>query len=567
MDRVTRHRRAGFAVRLGALWIDILIVGLSVAGVAAIAAHLGVYIPFELTGLLASAGYLCVLTGWKQTTAGKALWGLEVSTVDGRRVGWVRAACRETVGKVLSAVFLGVGFLWVAFAPSGRGWHDRLAGTVVRAANPGRWRRAVAVSLVAAGCVAPAYAIDLGSLLVAYVGVAPPINARPRYAKRPASELVEVSSLSSADESRLGQWIASHGVEPVDYAVAKAKQFQLVIFGEEHEQRESLLFLNHAIPQLYHRARVTCVAMEVFKARDNSKLERLVTAPAFDRAAALDLARATDPWGGWGWQEYWAVMETVWRLNKSLPVNSPRMRLVGLTNPIDLQSIAMAASRRGTSSSSHVAWWERLRLVRLPYQLTRMAAYDTFMAYEAERQIFERGARGIIWVGAGHASMHVPSASGSSAAVPKMGFTLTRRHAGQIGTIFVHHRFRGMPPEVHVRDSRRPCMTEFIERIMDLAGGRPAGFDVAETPFGSLRDRGALWFYHPRVELADLASGYLYLGKLSSVTRCTWVPDYLTPYMFARNKPFYRSQGVRFGRRIDTAADFNRMMAAIDEKY
>lgn len=564
MDAATGYLRAGFAIRLAALWVDVLLVCLSVSAASAVSARFGIYVPFELTVLLTGIGYSAVLLGWKQTTAGKALWGLQVRTGEGKPIGWARALWRETAAKLVSAAFLGLGFIRVIFVSSKRGWHDLLSGTAVVVANPERRRRAAAASLASAACVALVYAFDLGSLLAAYVGVAPPMNARPRYADRPASALVEVSSLSPADESRLAEWVEEHGREPIEYAVARAQQYRLVIFGEEHEQRESLQFLNRLIPELYHRAGITCVAMEVLKAHHNRQLERLVTAPAFDRAAALDLARATDPWKAWGFQEYWDVMETVWKLNRSLPPGRPRLRLVGLANPADLQSIAMI-SREGENPSSHVPWFEKLRLIRFPLEITRMAAYDTFMAFQAERQLFAPGARGIIWVGAAHARIHVPSPSGSSAVVPRMGFTLARKHPGEVFTIYVHHRFRPNPGRLAA--SSPPQMTDFVERVMELAGGRPAGFDLEGTPFGRLRDSGAFTFLNKRVGLADVASGYLYLGKLSRLTRCAWTPDYITPRMFAENKPFYRSWGIHFGHSINTAADFNRMMAEMEEKF
>ena len=78
---------------------------------------------------------------------------------------------------------------------------------------------------------------------------------------------------------------------PLDYAVAKAIEHQIVTFSESHEHQDQLRLLNHLIPQPCHRAGVRCVAVEVCRAEDNAAIEVLVTAPEFDRDLAMQIAR------------------------------------------------------------------------------------------------------------------------------------------------------------------------------------------------------------------------------------------------------------------------------------
>jgi uncharacterized RDD family membrane protein YckC len=63
-------------------------------------------------------------------TPGKALMGLRVARQDGRRITLGCAALR-LVGYWLSAIPLGLGFLWVLVDPKREAWHDKLAGTSV----------------------------------------------------------------------------------------------------------------------------------------------------------------------------------------------------------------------------------------------------------------------------------------------------------------------------------------------------------------------------------------------------------------------------------------------------
>ena len=141
-------RYAGFFVRLAAFLTDSLVLGVFAVPLAA-AGYLGMRAgmlvighfqpiePDETIFTILTAGwftmaavYFTVLHCRYGQTIGKALFGLEVRTLDFREVGLVRCLIR-TLGYVVSSSFLGVGFLLIALTPRKRGWHDFLAGTCV----------------------------------------------------------------------------------------------------------------------------------------------------------------------------------------------------------------------------------------------------------------------------------------------------------------------------------------------------------------------------------------------------------------------------------------------------
>lgn len=72
----------------------------------------------------------------KCQTIGRKILGIRVVDGAGDDVSFWRGALRETIGKFLSAVFLYLGFIWVAFDREKRGWHDKIAGTYVIKRNP-----------------------------------------------------------------------------------------------------------------------------------------------------------------------------------------------------------------------------------------------------------------------------------------------------------------------------------------------------------------------------------------------------------------------------------------------
>lgn len=75
--------------------------------------------------------YFVVATGLWGRTVGKRLLGLRVVNAVGQPPGIGRALLREIVGKFLSGLLLGLGYLWVAWDERKQGWHDKIAGTTV----------------------------------------------------------------------------------------------------------------------------------------------------------------------------------------------------------------------------------------------------------------------------------------------------------------------------------------------------------------------------------------------------------------------------------------------------
>ncbi len=83
-----------------------------------------------VVGLVLMLAYQVLMTARGQTL-GKKVFGLKVVRADGSAPGFGTALLRQTVGYFVSNLVFGLGFLWVAFEPNNRGWHDLIAGTYV----------------------------------------------------------------------------------------------------------------------------------------------------------------------------------------------------------------------------------------------------------------------------------------------------------------------------------------------------------------------------------------------------------------------------------------------------
>jgi uncharacterized RDD family membrane protein YckC len=72
-------------------------------------------------------------------TPGKKMMGLQVvQQSTGRIPGFGKMFLREVIGRILSGLFLGVGYLWALVDKNGQAFHDKLAGTVVVKLTPDR---------------------------------------------------------------------------------------------------------------------------------------------------------------------------------------------------------------------------------------------------------------------------------------------------------------------------------------------------------------------------------------------------------------------------------------------
>jgi uncharacterized RDD family membrane protein YckC len=117
---LTALPRAGFWARMGALFIDFVIVAVAINLVN----------DSNNLLLLLLATYGAVMWKFKGTTVGGIVLGLKVARLDGRPVDWATSIVRA-LGCFLSLVIAGLGFLWIVFDDDRQAWHDKIAGTVV----------------------------------------------------------------------------------------------------------------------------------------------------------------------------------------------------------------------------------------------------------------------------------------------------------------------------------------------------------------------------------------------------------------------------------------------------
>ncbi len=122
--------RAGFWIRIAALFIDAVIVGVGLH-ILVLPAFLLFPVFFLFSPrLLILAVYGALMWKFKGTTIGGMVCGLHVVRLDGRPIEWDTAIVRA-LGCILSAAAFCLGFIWIAVDDGKQAWHDKIAGTAV----------------------------------------------------------------------------------------------------------------------------------------------------------------------------------------------------------------------------------------------------------------------------------------------------------------------------------------------------------------------------------------------------------------------------------------------------
>lgn len=124
---------AGFWIRVIAIFIDGIIIGIPILIVTALSDYFKgdmEFIPMLLL-VFGIVLYFAVLDSSQyQGTLGKLAVGIKIVDRDGNRISFGRAIGRF-FSRILSQSFLYIGYIMVAFDSRKQGLHDKIAGTFV----------------------------------------------------------------------------------------------------------------------------------------------------------------------------------------------------------------------------------------------------------------------------------------------------------------------------------------------------------------------------------------------------------------------------------------------------
>lgn len=360
-------------------------------------------------------------------------------------------------------------------------------------------------------------------------------HSDPDYANRDSSKLFEISSIDSIKEKVFVEWLKVNGTTPLEYILKKVTEHQIVLLGEMHDISNHLVFLNKIVAYLYNNG-VRVIAMEVCQSEDDELLEKLVNGEKYDKDLAIDIARH-QPWLMWGQKDYWDVLESVWKLNKSLKPNQEKMKVIGLDSNYDIPSVVMVLTGEDAKPSP---FYEKCRLFRALRTIPSFLYRDELMTKQIEEKIINKNKKGIVLVGAEHS---YPNFKQYQTGKGRMGYILHKKFGYKVFQVLFHG----------VDYSQK--ISKFLEKLNQNFNYTQLGFDVVSSPFGLLRDSSTYDFKNRSlVNFADIASGYLYLCPIDSFKHCEFIPNFVTQETFIKEKPFFEAV---VGKALKNAKELN----------
>lgn len=127
---------AGFWIRFVANFLDGIIIGfLSVIPVV-IFVFLGAETVGRILSYIVGFGYFIILTYTQEATWGKMAMGLKVIPSETEKLTLGQVVLRETIGKIISGLILGIGYIMAGFTERKQALHDKIASTYVVYKDP-----------------------------------------------------------------------------------------------------------------------------------------------------------------------------------------------------------------------------------------------------------------------------------------------------------------------------------------------------------------------------------------------------------------------------------------------
>jgi hypothetical protein len=367
------------------------------------------------------------------------------------------------------------------------------------------------------------------------------------FENRNTNLLREVSSLSEQDYSTLNKWAENNKLTPEEYVVQVAKNHKITLIGEIHEVKNYLDFFNDIIPNLYYQAGVRCIAMECLPSSVNRKIEKLINSKEFDEELFIQISKY-GPWSFWGFEEYWNVLRTAWKLNSNLKPNEQKLRVVGIDSELDWTNFALVFNG-GDDGIQNVSFVEKFRIFTVAPDFIKMLCRDELMARNIEKEAIEKNDKCVVWVGCNHSFVNYGQGIFDRDMKfirfnNRMGVMLWQKYKNDIFQIVLHSPFS--------------FSDDLLNKVIFENGLAPIGFTVENSPFAMLRDSTKDYYTNmPTVSFSDIAQGYLYFMPFDSTKHCSWVPDYISKKMFLKNKPYYEG---KFGQKFNNNKEVNDLL-------
>lgn len=290
------------------------------------------------------------------------------------------------------------------------------------------------------------------------------------------------------------RYLKRQGKPSVEYVLSKFRDRRVVIVGEAHRVRHDVELILALIPKL-QKAGADALAVEMFPASEQPRIDRLLGSAEWNQSEAMVVLRKA----AWPYREYLEILHTAWTVNRALPTEADRFKVIALGPGED--------------------WRERL--------VPQGKDYESFMAERVLDALKSPKLRLLVYVGSHHSYTRYyqpesPREHRVERFFDRMGNKLRRELGEDVFSIQLHRPFR-------VRDGQRWTYAPPVAGRIDCAGlelGRAVGFDVVGSPFADLTIDPACWyaFGYSSLRLTDMTDGYVWTKPIGAYEGVGLIP-------------------------------------------
>jgi len=298
-------------------------------------------------------------------------------------------------------------------------------------------------------------------------------------------------------------YIHEYGMNPTSYLVKKLDNYKIVILGEMHEQKDTLLFIKDSLSVLYNESDLEYFATEFIRNRNQEQINKIVNSENFDRDAVIDIYR--DFAWVWGYKEYIDIIEEIWRINRNADINK-RIKIIAL----DYE-------------------WKDWSGAQNESTLNR----DEYMTQMFIDNYNNKG-KAIIHTGFNHSFLHYNLNN-----MNRMGNLLYSEYGDHIFQVCLHHQMMRRDDF----DNKKTYIPYYMDDLFVKNDRKSFGIDITDSPFRKLQDENTYFFQDDAtVFLEDITEGYIVINKLNKIQHSEWIDGFINDVNFEKAKEIAKNR-------------------------
>jgi hypothetical protein len=280
--------------------------------------------------------------------------------------------------------------------------------------------------------------------------------------------------------TEIASYLEGHNQSPEDYVLSKFETHDIVFLGERHRLKHDVALVRNLIPRLYDHG-IYNLGIEFADFADQAEIDRLINTGTYDESLARRIQ--FDWWPFWGYQGYIDIYKAAWELNRTLPSEARRFRVIGLNADADWSHVWTEKGRKDPEVMKKV----------LPH-----GDVDPFMANTILREFVDKGEKALIYSGCNHAytRYHQPIYNVEKDSLVRLNsLRMGNLVYDSIGDRCFNISLHSPWPAASSFSRAVLAADGYIDSLIAILppGKRRAGFDVIGTPFERLPGSTSYW--------------------------------------------------------------------------